>query len=307
MATLNIRLFGGFRVRSNERVLDCLLKGKMQELFIYLLLHQGRSHTREALADVLWSETTPARAKSYLRHALWRLNSLLESQAGIHPLLIDATGVRIDCSDNILVDVAQFEQAFDLTKGLTGAGLTDRTAHLLQDAVELYQGDLLPDNYLDWCNFERERLQDLYLVVLDKLLTYCEIQGRYENGLVYGARSLRCDPAREQTHQILMRLHYLAGDRTRALRQFDRCVHALTKELGVHPAESTVALYEQIRADRLTALSLEPIQGKSTREAPVTTAPEILELLEHLGSLLSDVQRDLHSVERALNIRRLPA
>jgi hypothetical protein len=45
----------------------------------------------------------------------------------------------------------------------------------------------------------------------------------------------------------MMRLHWLAGDRTAAIRQFDRCVAYLRTELGVEPAESTLALYERIR------------------------------------------------------------
>ena len=40
--------------------------------------------------------------------------------------------------------------------------------------------------------------------------------------LAYGARILHCDRARERTHRRLMRLHFLAGDRTAALRQYPR-------------------------------------------------------------------------------------
>ena len=39
-----------------------------------------------------------------------------------------------------------------------------------------------------------------------------------------------------------MRLHYRAGDRTTALRQFARCSEALGRELGVAPAPQTIAL-----------------------------------------------------------------
>jgi len=46
-----------------------------------------------------------------------------------------------------------------------------------------------------------------------------------------------------------MRLLYLAGDRTGALRQFERCRNALSDELGVAPGQRIRALYERIRAD----------------------------------------------------------
>ncbi|MGH9768785.1 MAG: bacterial transcriptional activator domain-containing protein, partial [Blastocatellia bacterium] len=45
------------------------------------------------------------------------------------------------------------------------------------------------------------------------------------------------DPACERTHQQMMRLKHLAGDRTGAMRQYDRCVKALCQELGVQRLE----------------------------------------------------------------------
>jgi DNA-binding SARP family transcriptional activator len=122
---------------------------------------------------------------------------------------------------------------------------------LIQQAVELYRGDLLEGWYMEWCLLERERLQSMYLQLLDKLASYYEASGEYESGLLCGARALRCDRAREHTHHMLMRLHYLAGDRTGALRQFDRCMAALREGLGVSPSERTLELYRQIQAEEL--------------------------------------------------------
>jgi DNA-binding SARP family transcriptional activator len=48
-----------------------------------------------------------------------------------------------------------------------------------------------------------------------------------------------------------MRLHYLAGDRSEALRQFKRCAAALRSELDVAPSARTIGLYREILADRL--------------------------------------------------------
>src|SRR5256885_11705620 len=91
----------------------------------------------------------------------------------------------------------------------------------------------------------------MYLTLLDKLLCYCATHQDYETGQAYGALLLRHDRAHERTHRQLMRLHYRAGDRTAALRQYERCRTALSEELDVKPDRRTVTLYEQIRADQL--------------------------------------------------------
>ena len=132
---------------------------------------------------------------------------------------------------------------------MAGGDLSDECAHALEQAVHVYRGDFLEGCYQDWCIFERERLQNIYLNVLDKLMDHCQSTGDYEAGLAYGAQMLRLDRARERTHRRMMQMYYLAGDRTAALRQYDRCAAALSQELGVKPSQRTEILCEQIRND----------------------------------------------------------
>lgn len=98
---------------------------------------------------------------------------------------------------------------------------------VIQNAVQLYQGPLLEGWYQDWCLYERERLQSMYLAMLDELMGYCEVRHDYETGLLYGMGIMSYDWARERTHRRLMRLHYLNGDRAAALRQYEQCAVAL--------------------------------------------------------------------------------
>jgi len=128
-------------------------------------------------------------------------------------------------------------------------GKPNQQGQELKEAVELYAGDLLEGWYQDWCVFERERLQNMYLLALEKLMQYCKTHGEFETGLDYGTRALRYDRAREVTYRRMMQLSFLNGDRTSALRYYDRCVEALKTELGVEPGSRTMTLRQQIGAD----------------------------------------------------------
>ena len=144
----------------------------------------------------------------------------------------------------------------------------------------------------------------MYLTMLDKLMSYCEVRHDYETGLLYGMRIMCYDRARERTHRRMMRLYYLTGDRAEALRQHERCAIALTEELGISPSKSTVAIYSQIQADQLE----EPIPTLvDTDTPPETPAPPLLEVLGHLAQVQRDlaelqnqVQQSIHIVETAL-------
>src|SRR5262249_47636290 len=136
--------------------------------------------------------------------------------------------------------------------------LDEECVSSLRNAAQIYRGDLLEGLYQDWCLIERERLQNMYLIMLDRLIGYCETVRDYEVGSDFCSRILHIYPARKRTHHEMMRLYYLSGDRSAALRQFDRCLEALKKELDVRPTRGTLELCEQIRADQLDFTPVAP-------------------------------------------------
>jgi DNA-binding SARP family transcriptional activator len=308
MGTLTIRLFGRLEVQRGDQVLDSLNANKVQELFCYLLLYRDRPHPRETLADLLWGEVSTVQSKNYLRKTLWQLQAALDSQAkpGNTPvLLVEPDWVRLNPETDLWLDVMIFEQAFTFVQGMRGKDLDYQSAGISRSAVDLYRGNLLEGWYLDWCLYERERLQHMYLATLDKLMDYYESHHEYEIGMTYGVCALRYDRARERTHRRLMRLQCLAGDRTGALHQYERCAAALDEELGVKPAKRTVALYEQIRADQLDSPTLASAEVSQATMAPF---PDVLGHLQQLQLILSDVQRkvqqDIQAIQLVLKGRR---
>ena len=295
MPGLRFRLFGKFTAHHDAGLLTGLEASKDQELLSYLLIHRDRPHSREALASLLWGDTSTEKSKKYLRQALWHLHAALNSDDGNESdvLLVDHDWLGLNPCNDLWTDVGDFERAFSAAEGIPGRQLDAEKARGLRDAVSLYNDDLLPGYYQDWILFERERLQNMYLLMLDKLIVYLQFQGDYEVAQGYGATILRYDPARERTHRQLMHLYSLAGDRTSALRQFERCVQALKQELGVKPERKTVELYERIKSDQIVYTE--------TTEPRNSSSSDILTRLKQLQTIVSGVQRriqrDIKSIE----------
>jgi DNA-binding SARP family transcriptional activator len=243
---LSIRLFGRLSVHDCDRELDRLPTGKPLELFCYLLLHRELLHSREVLASLLWGDYTTSQSKKYLRQALWQIQTLIRKSQPI--FLADMQSLKVSQTE-IWLDVAAFEMASLQLRDVPGQKMTDANADAVNTAVQFYRGDLLEGWYQDWCLFERERLRNLYLLMLDKLMVYSEDRKQHEAGLEFGERILRLDRAHERTYQAMMRLHYGAGDRAGAIRVFQRCATALQEELGIVPGRQTMQILDQIRAD----------------------------------------------------------
>jgi len=305
MATLRFRLFGRFSIQRDDELIKGFDAGKDQELLSYLLIRRDRSHPRETLASLLWGDTSTEKSKKYLRQALWHLHAALETGEPACPqaLLVGHDWIQVNLVSGIWLDVASFEEAFAIAKGTPGKQLDASSAELLKEAVRLYRGDLLEGCYQDWCLFERERLQNIYLSMLEKLLLYSKEHREYETGQSYASLILQYDRARESTHRQLMQLQFEAGDRTAALRQYERCVRALDEELGVKPQKSTTTLYDQIRADRLEETSAS--RGHAN-PLPAASLPDVLSRLKQLQLVLAAVQRriqrDVKAVEKGLGM-----
>jgi DNA-binding SARP family transcriptional activator len=307
MDGLRVCLFGKFDVRCGEQVVSGLHGQKMQELFGYLLLNRARSIPRETLAGLLWDDCATPRSRKHLRQALWQLQTALDSvgEPGRAPvLLVEPDSIQVNPKADLWLDVAVFEEAFTSAQGVLAPQLDAPQVQRMQEAVQLYQGDLLEGYYQEWCLCERERLQNMYLTMLNKLTN------DYETALEHGARLLRCDPACERTHRRMMRLHYLIGDRTAALRQYDRCAAALAEALGAKPGKRTWALYEQIRGDSHARTPgggdpaptlAEPLPPTEVTPAPRPVTPDHLKQLRlSLSHLQQQVQQAIHAIELIL-------
>ena len=302
MATLRVHLFGKFRVAYDGRPVEGLESRKVQELFSYLLLQRGHPQPRESLVELLWSESASAASRKNLRQLLWQLQSALEpGGASDGPRLLAAgpDWVEINARADLWLDVAELERAAGAAQGVPGRDLNGAQVGALRDAASLYEGDLLEGCYQDWCLFERERLQAMYLGMLDKLMAYCEAHQDYESGLDYGERILRYDRARESTHRQLMRLHSLAGERTAALRQYRQCVEALEQELGVKPSRRTTALYEQLRADGMGGVLLPGGPGRDP-DAVALSLTDVLSHLTQLQTAVADIEAQIQKAVQAV-------
>jgi len=302
MASLTISLFKKFRVEKDGTAVPNLGSRKVQELFSYLLLHRENLHHREELADRLWADSTSAQSKKSLRQTLWQLQTALAppSNADDSPVLLtELEWIGLNPGADIWLDVADFEAAFGTCQGSPGYQLDAQTGEHLQDVVKLYSGDLLESWYQEWCLYHRERFQAMYLTMLNKLMSYCEVKRVFEDGISYGQSILLYDRAHERTHRYLMRLLYLSGDRTGAIRQYQRCVAALQEELDVRPSKRTVALYQQVREDRLQDLEVTLPELEMSASGPDANPSHQLQCLQET---LCDLQRQLSSALQAIGV-----
>jgi DNA-binding SARP family transcriptional activator len=251
---LSVRLFGNLAVAWKGDVLLISRAPKIEALFAYLLLHQGRPIAREAIAQTMWPDDDTETAKGHLRRHIYRLLHALPKAEGRKTWLrISKFEIEWDGESDAWIDVMAFEQF-------------SRAAETLPQAIELYRGDLLPHCYEDFIVPDRERLRELQSRNLESLILRHRRARDYPRAIEMLNALLRHDPWREDGLRQLMACKSEMGDRASALSEYERFAGRLRNEFGVEPMPETRAAFEAVRDNTLAAAAV------ASEEPPRETA-----------------------------------
>jgi len=213
-------------------------------LLVYLA-HTGQSHSREALADLLWDASSTAQSLSNLRTALTRLRTHTADE-----LLVTRKTIAMRPESRLTVDSMRLQselQAIAIPQSPAEA------AHLAA-ALHLYKGNFLAGFYLpgasrfnDWVVVEQERLRQQVIVGVQRLIAYAQELPDPPLGIEAARQWLTIDELSETAHAHLIHLLALNGQMTDALAHAERLVRLLDDELGLSPQPATRQLIERIQ------------------------------------------------------------
>lgn len=241
--SLHISLLGDLQLTYGPdacaTVLHTVNTARLQALLSYLLLHRAAPQAREHLAFLFWPDTSEAQALTNLRNLLHKLRRALPTPERF--LRIDARSVQWRPDAPYTLDVAAFEQA--VAQATTCADLAG--------AIDLYHGELLSSCYADWILPARERVRQLVIDALERLITLLEAQRDYRAAISYSQRLLQLEPFNEALYRRLMSLYAANDDRAGALRVYQRCVAMLQEEFAAEPAAATQELYQRLQSTAL--------------------------------------------------------
>lgn len=306
MPRLENHFLGPFQITFNGEPLTGFATDKVRALLAYLSVEGTRAHRREALAAMLWPNSSDSDALTSLRQALRKLRQALAGGAELHEsddppdLLVTTQTVQIAPGEYYL-DVDEFKASVKRCREHRHRKIEHcATCHArMLRAAELYRGDFLAGFLLEdseafdeWLVLTREGLRRQALEVFSNLMRFCEARGDHTYALHYAHRQIDMEPWREDVHRQAMELLALTGQRNAAIAQYESCRRSLFQELGVEPEAETVALYERIKASRNGSSSAEPgaLPGSSLHNLPPQTseivgrASELREITERLDS-----------------------
>jgi DNA-binding SARP family transcriptional activator len=243
---LRIFTLGTFQVwRGRETVpANGWRREKARHLFQLLITYRHSPLDREQICEYLWPESDPSTSQRNFKIMLNTLYQVLEPERepGSDSAYIQRRGtvygLRPDA--DLWLDAEQFAQA-------ARQAASNPDVDKLQQVVDLYTGDYLPDTlYETWVAEERERIAALFLENADKLSELYLEHERYAETIELCQRILAQDNCWERAYRHQMQAYDRMNDRGQIGRTYQRCVQVLKKELDVSPSPETDELYHQL-------------------------------------------------------------
>jgi DNA-binding SARP family transcriptional activator/tetratricopeptide (TPR) repeat protein len=264
MPSLTVRLLGNPEVTFDQRPLSFRTR-KVLALLIYLLV-EGGMHSRESLMALLWPESPSEKAAVTLRSTLSRLRRALQPAGEV--ILTEAGKVGFNSGIALDLDLTWLASAVH-----SQALPHDLRAIMALDRGEFLAGFSLPDapDFDTWAAIQRQACQQQVETVYARLTKQQMADHNSAGAVPTALRWVTRAPLSEAAYRRLMAAHALAGDRSSALRTYDRCRAILQDELGIEPARETAILAESISRGRLPGIPDETVNQASS--TPVRPSP----------------------------------
>ncbi|GHA18230.1 MULTISPECIES: AfsR/SARP family transcriptional regulator [Streptomyces] len=277
---------------------EALSTGSPQQraLLAALLLREGRTATAAELIDALWGPEPPSQALAAVRTYASRLRKVLS-----HGVLIsESGGYAIRGLREGALDLAVAQDLAAEAEKARGAGDLSRARSLLNQALDLWDGEPLAGVPGPYAEAQRARLEEWRLGLLETRLDLDLEQGCHAEAVSELTALTAAHPLRERLRELLMLALYRSGRQAEALAVYADTRRLLSEELGVDPRPGLSELQQRIlQADPALAEPSAPVTEPTAGPVRPAQLPASVPDFTGRASFVTDLTEVLSSASEA--------
>ena len=236
---LEVRCFGGFGLALGGEPVDLsAAKPRARQALRRLALAADRPVHREALIEALWPGGDAVAATRHLHVLISTLRRVLEpgvARGESHLIVREGEAYRLVLPPGAVADVVEFDRAVAAGRVARAAGNGEHAAESFQRALDVYAGDLLPeDGPADWVVDERDLRRAEACEAAGALAETLLERGEALSAAIVCERGLHVDRYEDALWRTCIAAYERGGDPAAAERT-RRKYEGVLAELGLSP------------------------------------------------------------------------
>jgi DNA-binding SARP family transcriptional activator len=246
---IRIYLAGRMAIEGTQLVDEGDLPGPMGRVLLAALALGRGPVSRARLASILWDGEAPDQFDRSLNPLLSKLRRGLTSAGGEGDLLVSGGGaVELRRTSRVWIDIEEARRALDAAEGALRRDRPREAWPRAAVATSVFRRPFLEGIDLTWVAEQRRSLNSQLLRAHAVTVDVWMRLGDLGQAAVAAAQLVEVDPFLETSHERLIRIHTMAGNRAAALLAFAECERVLRDQLGVEPSGLVQRAYEDALA-----------------------------------------------------------
>ena len=237
---ISVCLFGGIDVSSEKLGTVKWISAKSIELFVYLLLKEGRSVSKNVIIEEIFYEMPLKNAENYLKTSVYQIRKALESHCSKSVLISSNGSYKMDLSV-FYVDFIDFQERISKIHEINLLNIKEAL-----DIEKIFVGGLLGDREYYWSISEREKYFNLYISFGKKIGEYFLANGEMDQASYILKKILRFDSTNEEVNSLFMKIFAAQNDKKSLTEHYERYTKTLKKELDISPELTIINLYKRL-------------------------------------------------------------
>lgn len=239
-----LSLLGGLSIELGGSPLSLsAVRPRVRTLLRLLALHAGGGVHREVIEEALWPEAGQPAASHNLHVAVTALRRALEpdgTRRADSLVVRDGDVYRLRLPAGAVVDHLRLEELVAAGRAARARGAAEPAIEAFTQALELYRGELLPEEGpAEWALERREECRRLAVAASEALAELHSGRGNAAAAAEAAAAGLRADRYHDPLWRLLIESRELGGDRgaaSRARADYRRVLDELgVSEAGAQP------------------------------------------------------------------------
>ncbi|MBU4438025.1 MAG: response regulator [Firmicutes bacterium] len=217
-SSISVYSFGRFSVKSEQGERMKFRTAKTEELFAFLMHHQGNVISKEKIMEELWYDRDADRAQAILYTTLYQLRKDLET-VGLKNIIQSSRKDGGNCSLSWIPDHWDYHDYVTFFKQHKMGSLNLET---IKQAAEIYQDGYLMNNGYLWATGKQAELELSYLELMEHIIDMEVRQQKYDFALFDLKKLSKTFPFSTAIHTRIIAVYLLTNNREAANEHYQK-------------------------------------------------------------------------------------